>query len=96
MKSASKAVKGASHLPDEPVIDLLWESCIYSGSLRQSGPSIQKAAEEEAVIGGVNVYQRLAESLSSSGAFEEALEWYEKPSRRTPSPTHCSALVLRH
>lgn len=32
------------------------------------------------------MYQRLAESLSSSGAFEEALEWYEKAVKENPEP----------
>jgi tetratricopeptide (TPR) repeat protein len=85
--SEQKLLKAQAILPDEPVIDFaLGELYFTQGAYGKAVRQFKKAAEEEAVIGGVNVYQRLAESLSSSGAFEEALEWYEKAVKENPEP----------
>ncbi len=85
--SEQKLLKAKSILTDEPVIDFaLGELYFTQGAYGKAVQQFKKAAREEAVIGGVNLYQRLAESLSSSGEFEEALEWYEKAVRENPEP----------
>lgn len=85
--SEQKLLKAKSILPDEPVIDFaLGELYFAQGAYKKAVAQYKKAAGEKAVVGGVSVYQRLAESLSSSGEFEEALEWYEKAVRENPEP----------
>ncbi|MCF7618072.1 tetratricopeptide repeat protein [Bacillus sonorensis] len=85
--SEQKLLKAKALLPEEPVIDFaLGELYFTQGAYGKAVSQFKKAVRAEAVIGGVNVYQRLAESLSTSGEFEEALEWYEKAVQENPEP----------
>ncbi|NPC92808.1 tetratricopeptide repeat protein [Bacillus sp. WMMC1349] len=85
--SEQKLLKAKKILPDEPVIHFaLGELYFTQGAYAKATRYFQETSCEKAMIGGVNVYQRLAESLSSSGEFEEALKWYEKAAKESTEP----------
>ncbi|MBT2626758.1 tetratricopeptide repeat protein [Bacillus sp. ISL-32] len=85
--SEQKLLKAKSILEDEPVIDFALGELYYTqGTYAKAIQYFKRTAEEESEIGGVNVHQRLAESLSASGEFEEAIPWYEKAVEETPEP----------
>ncbi|MCY8515004.1 tetratricopeptide repeat protein [Bacillus atrophaeus] len=85
--SEQKLLKAKSILEDEPVIDFALGELYYTqGAYAKAIQYLKKTAEEQSEIGGVNVHQRLAESLSASGEFEEAIPWYEKAVEETPEP----------
>ncbi|WP_433958609.1 tetratricopeptide repeat protein [Cytobacillus horneckiae] len=77
--SEKKLLQAKSILPNEPVIDFaLGELFAEQGKFLEAIKAYEKVLPHEEVIGGVNVNQRMAESLSAGGAFEEALAYYEK------------------
>jgi len=77
--SEQKLLKAKELLPHEAVIDFaLGELYFSQGLSKKAADYFYKVADQQNEIGGVNVYQRLAESLSTAGEFEDALEWYEK------------------
>ncbi|MCY9205748.1 tetratricopeptide repeat protein [Bacillus atrophaeus] len=85
--SEQKLLKAKSILEDEPVIDFALGELYYTqGAYAKAIQYFERTAEEQNEIGGVNVHQRLAESLSASGEFEEAIPWYEKAVEETPEP----------
>ncbi|KAA6455109.1 tetratricopeptide repeat protein [Bacillus sp. HU-1818] len=85
--SEQKLLKAKSILEDEPVIDFALGELYYTqGAYAKAIQYFKRTAEEQSEIGGVNVHQRLAESLSASGEFEEAIPWYEKAVEETPEP----------
>ncbi|MEK3808300.1 tetratricopeptide repeat protein [Bacillus sp. FSL H8-0547] len=66
-------------VPDEPIIDFaLGELYFHQGHYHKAIPFFKDVLKEHSTVTGVNVYQRLAESISASGEFEEALPFYEK------------------
>ncbi|MGM0746628.1 MAG: tetratricopeptide repeat protein [Bacillota bacterium] len=85
--SEQKLLKAKLILEDEPVIDFALGELYYTqGAYAKAIQYFKRTAEEQSEIGGVNVHQRLAESLSASGEFEEAIPWYEKAVEETPEP----------
>ncbi|KKB37644.1 tetratricopeptide repeat protein [Bacillus thermotolerans] len=67
-------------LPDEPVVqfalaELYLEQGRFLEAVRFYKGLLSGGTQE---IAGISIYQRLAESLSAGGAFEESLEYYEK------------------
>lgn len=67
-------------LPDEPVIqfalaEFYSEQGRFLEAVRLYRGLLERGQEE---LAGVSIYQRLAETLSAGGAFEESLEYYEK------------------
>ncbi|WP_191565332.1 tetratricopeptide repeat protein [Metabacillus idriensis] len=77
--SEQKLLAAKKIVPNEPVIDFaLGELYFHQGHYHRAIPYFKDVLKEHAVITGVNVYQRLAESISASGEFEEALPYYEK------------------
>ncbi len=85
--SEQKLLQAKSMLQDEPVIDFaLGELYFTQGSYAKAVPYYEETAKERHEIGGVNVHQRLAESLSAAGEFEEAISWYEKAAAEHTEP----------
>lgn len=77
--SEQKLLAAKKIVPNEPVIDFaLGELYFHQGHYHRAIPYFKDVLKEHTVITGVNVYQRLAESISASGEFEEALPYYEK------------------
>ncbi|MFK8882583.1 tetratricopeptide repeat protein [Bacillus velezensis] len=85
--SEQKLLQAKAMLQDEPVIDFaLGELYFTQGSYAKAVPYYEETAKERHEIGGVNVHQRLAESLSAAGEFEEAISWYEKAAAEHTEP----------
>ncbi|MGG0284598.1 tetratricopeptide repeat protein [Peribacillus butanolivorans] len=77
--SERKLLQAKGILPDEIIIDFaLGELFYHQGRDQEAIANYIKVLEQEQEIAGVNVNQRLAEALSSSGKFEEALPYFEK------------------
>jgi tetratricopeptide (TPR) repeat protein len=77
--SEQKILKAKQMLPNEKIIDFaLGELYAEQGRLSDAIDAYQLVLEEQTEIGGVNLHQRLAEVLSVSGQFEEALPYYDK------------------
>ncbi|MFS0656538.1 tetratricopeptide repeat protein [Bacillus sp. 179-C3.3 HS] len=77
--SEQKLLKAKELLPQETVIDFaLGELYFSQGLSKKAAEYFYHVATQQNEVGGINVYQRLAESLSTAGEFEDALEWYEK------------------
>ncbi|ASV69202.1 tetratricopeptide repeat protein [Cytobacillus sp. FSL W7-1323] len=77
--SERKLLDAKAILPDEPIIDFaLGELSAEQGKFLEAVKLYEKVLTKKELIGGVNVNQRMAESLSAGGAFEEALPYYEK------------------
>ncbi|MET3682331.1 tetratricopeptide (TPR) repeat protein [Alkalibacillus flavidus] len=71
--------------PDEPIIDLaLGELAFSNGEYLKSIPFYEKVEKYDDEISVVNVKERLAESLSSTGNWEDALHYYEQIELETP------------
>ncbi|PLR90733.1 tetratricopeptide repeat protein [Bacillus halotolerans] len=85
--SEQKLLQAKSILENEPIIDFaLGELYFTQGAYAKAVQYFKRTAGEQSEIGGVNVHQRLAESLSASGDFEEAIPWYEKAVDENPDP----------
>ncbi|AIM15435.1 tetratricopeptide repeat protein [Neobacillus sp.] len=66
-------------LPDEPVIEFaLGELYSQQGEIKKAMQAYEAVLKETDEIAGVNINGRIADLLSSSGAFEEALIYYDK------------------
>jgi tetratricopeptide (TPR) repeat protein len=77
--SEQKILKAKRMLPNERIIDFaLGELYAEQGRLSEAVEAYQLVLEEQSEIAGVNLHQRLAEVLSVSGQFEEALPYYDK------------------
>ncbi|MBP2241367.1 tetratricopeptide (TPR) repeat protein [Cytobacillus eiseniae] len=77
--SEQKLLRAKVILPDEVIIDFaLGELYAEQGKFLEATKAYEKVLQNEDLIAGVNVNQRMAEVLSVGGAFEEALPYYEK------------------
>ncbi|MFD0048594.1 tetratricopeptide repeat protein [Actinomycetes bacterium NPDC127524] len=77
--SERKLLKAKELLPDEVLIDFaLGELYYQQGRDQDAVSSYIKVLEQQEEVGGTNVNQRVAEALSTSGKFEEALPYFEK------------------
>lgn len=76
--SERKLLQAKEMLPDEKVIDFaLAELLADQGKILEAKDYYLSVLEEMDHIGGTNINQRLADLLSVSGEFEEALKYYE-------------------
>lgn len=77
--SEQKLLQASRLLPDEPLIDFaLGELYYQQGRDSDAITHYKKVLSTEAEIAGVNLNQRVAEALSGSGQFEEALGYFQK------------------
>ncbi|WP_462412027.1 tetratricopeptide repeat protein [Neobacillus sp. Marseille-QA0830] len=77
--SEGKLLKAKELLPDEMIIDFaLGELYSEQGEIIKAVNAYKSVLQETDVIAGVNVNARMADLLSASGAFEDALAYYEK------------------
>ena len=66
-------------LPNESVIDFaLGEQCYMQGSFLEAISYFQTVLKDSEEMAGVSINQRIAESYSNLGQFEEALPYYDK------------------
>ncbi|MDQ1145262.1 tetratricopeptide (TPR) repeat protein [Bacillus sp. SORGH_AS 510] len=74
-----KLLKAKEILPNEVIIDFaLGELFSEQGEVTKAMNAYEMVLKEESEIAGVNIHQRMADLLSSSGAFEDALIYYDK------------------
>jgi tetratricopeptide (TPR) repeat protein len=74
-----KLLQAKDILPDEVIIDFaLGELYSDQGEVTKALKSYEAVLKEQQEIAGVSIYQRMAELLSASGEFEEALFYYDK------------------
>lgn len=77
--SEQKLLEAQKILPDELIITFaLGELYLEMGRLKDAIDAYEKVLSAHEELAGVNIYQRLADAYSGSGAFEEALAFYEK------------------
>jgi tetratricopeptide (TPR) repeat protein len=77
--SEQKLLKAKTLLPNEVVIDFaLGELYFEQGKFLEAISAYNKVLVKEHEVAGVNVNQRMADSISAGGAFEDALPYYEK------------------
>ncbi|PLS16420.1 hypothetical protein CVD28_17895 [Bacillus sp. M6-12] len=77
--SERKLLKAKQSLPDEILIDFaLGELYYQQGKFIESIASFEKVLPVMQEVGGIDISQRMAEALSSSGQFEEALTYFDK------------------
>ncbi|MGG3469642.1 tetratricopeptide repeat protein [Neobacillus pocheonensis] len=75
----NKLLKAKEILPHEIIIDFaLGELYSEQGEVRKAMTAYEKVVSEESEIAGINIHQRMADLLSASGVFEEALIYYDK------------------
>ncbi|CAM4059066.1 tetratricopeptide repeat protein [Mesobacillus thioparans] len=76
--SENKLLEAKRILPDESVIDFaLGELYAHQGKLAEAIQYYETVLKVHEEIGGANINQRLAETLSAGGSFEEALHFYD-------------------
>jgi tetratricopeptide (TPR) repeat protein len=74
-----KLLKAKVVLPEEVIIDFaLGELYSEQGEISKAMNAYEVVLKEYSEIAGVNIYQRMADLLSTSGVFEEALSFYDK------------------
>ncbi|WP_342432124.1 tetratricopeptide repeat protein [Neobacillus sp. FSL H8-0543] len=74
-----KLLRAKLILPEEVIIDFaLGELYSEQGEVSKAIKSYEIVLKEHQEIAGVSLHQRIAELLSASGVFEEALEHYDK------------------
>ncbi|WP_413309985.1 tetratricopeptide repeat protein [Bacillus sp. 1P10SD] len=74
-----KLLKAKEILPNEVIIDFaLGELFSEQGEVTKALNAYEVVLKEEHEIAGVNIHQRMADLLSASGAFEDALMYYDK------------------
>lgn len=74
-----KLLRAKEILPTEIVIDFaLGELYSEEGEVNKALEAYRSVLKERNELAGVNINQRIADLLSASGAFEEALPFYEK------------------
>lgn len=77
--SERKLLQAKELLADEVIIDFALAELYHQQGRNSEAISIYiKVLEHEEEIGGVSIHQRIAESLSEMGEFEEALPYFEK------------------
>ncbi|EAE9228982.1 tetratricopeptide repeat protein [Listeria monocytogenes] len=80
--SEQKLLEAKQKAPNEPIIDFaLGEYYLSQARFASAVQSYQTAVEAGLTIisnGAVSVYERIAEAFAASGAFEEALSYYER------------------
>jgi tetratricopeptide (TPR) repeat protein len=77
--SERKLLKAKDLLPDEVIIDFaLGELYSEQGEVALAMNAYEKVLKEEQEIAGVNINGQMADLLSASGMFEEALAYYDK------------------
>jgi tetratricopeptide (TPR) repeat protein len=77
--SQQKLEKAKQTLPDEKIIDFaLGELYREQGKITEAINAYESVLQEKTEIVGVNLNQRIAEILSISGQFEEALPYYDR------------------
>ncbi|WP_071459961.1 tetratricopeptide repeat protein [Bacillus massilinigeriensis] len=77
--SERKLLEAKRLLPNESLLDFaLGELYAEQGKHSEAISSYAEILKKQEEIAGSNVYQRIAENLSASGEFEEALPYYEK------------------
>ncbi|WP_050615421.1 tetratricopeptide repeat protein [Bacillus testis] len=66
-------------MPDEPLVDFaLGEQCYMQGSFLEAIECFESVLKTEDEVAGISINQRIAESYSNMGKFEEALPYYDK------------------
>ncbi|MEH7075201.1 tetratricopeptide repeat protein [Neobacillus drentensis] len=74
-----KLLKAKEILPEEVIIDFaLGELYSEQGEIAKALEAYERVLKEENEIAGVNINQRIADLISASGMFEDALVYYEK------------------
>ncbi|MCT8138905.1 tetratricopeptide repeat protein [Anaerobacillus sp. CMMVII] len=74
-----KLLSAEALVPDEPVVLFgLGEFYLFRGDYLKSIPYYKRVLPFQEELDGTNIALRLAEAYSASGAFEEALTFYEK------------------
>lgn len=74
-----KLLKAKEILPGETVVDFALGELYYEqGEVLKAMQAYENVLKETDELAGINVNARIAELLSSSGAFEKALPYYEK------------------
>ncbi|PLT34882.1 lipopolysaccharide assembly protein LapB [Bacillus sp. V5-8f] len=77
--SERKLLQAKQLLPDEPLVDFALAELFYQqGRNLDAVASYLKVLEADTEINGININQRIAESLSGAGKFEEALPYFKK------------------
>ncbi|WP_027408566.1 tetratricopeptide repeat protein [Anoxybacteroides tepidamans] len=77
--SEQKLQKALERLPDEPLLEFALAELYFStGQYQKSIDLYQKVLEQETSIAGTFIPERLAESFSLLGEFEQALPYYEQ------------------
>lgn len=77
--SERKLLQAKRVLPEEVIIDFaLGELYSELGEVKKALESYELVLSETSEIAGVNIHQRMAELLSASGKFEEALKFYDR------------------
>lgn len=75
----AKLLTAKELLPDEKIIAFaLGELYSEQGEIKKAMAAYEIVLEETNEIAGVNIHQRMSDLLSASGAFEEALIYYDK------------------
>jgi len=75
----NKLLRAKELLPDEIIIDFaLGEFYSEQGEIPAALSAYEAVLKETSEIAGVNINQQMADLLSSSGAFEDALIYYER------------------
>ncbi|WLD91816.1 lipopolysaccharide assembly protein LapB [Alkalihalobacillus sp. AL-G] len=83
-----KLLEAKRHAPNEPVVSFgLGEFYLFQGNFHRGVLYYQELYEQGIKeMNGISVLLRLAESLSGSGAFEEALRFYEEGINEETNP----------
>ncbi|WP_246188245.1 tetratricopeptide repeat protein [Metabacillus lacus] len=83
--SERKLQEAKKLLPNEPIIDFaLGEFYFHKADYKKAYGYYEEVLKEASVLAGISIHQRLAESLSLTGSFEEALPFYEKAAEEQP------------
>ncbi|MBD1381693.1 tetratricopeptide repeat protein [Metabacillus arenae] len=85
--SEQKLKEAKQLLPNELVIDFaLSELYFHQGDFQKSITILKKIIQNEKIVAGVSIAHRIAESLSQTGQFEEALKFYAQAVEEQPEP----------
>ncbi|WP_409298088.1 tetratricopeptide repeat protein [Peribacillus sp. SCS-26] len=77
--SERKLLRAKAILPHEVIVDFALGELFYQqAKYVEALESYQKAIKSEAEISGISLNQRIADTLSSLGQFEDALPYFEK------------------
>ncbi len=77
--SEQKLLEAKRIIPDEKVIDFaLGELYFHLGKYKKAIAYYETVLQEMDEVSNINIHNRLAESLSANGQFEESIEHYQK------------------